>query len=114
MVADDRTGREPRSPGVGEPNFDLAWTEAGTATVVVAEVKSLTDANEEKQLRLGLGQVLRYRHLLRGSHPSVTAVLVIEREPVDVSWAELCRDLDVALCWPGCFEEALHLSRTSS
>lgn len=52
-----RRGWEPRSPGPGEPNFDLALVVNGIAWV--AEVKSLTEANEEKQLRLGLGQVLR-------------------------------------------------------
>jgi len=49
---------EPRSPRPEEPNFDIAWR-CGSRTFV-AEVKSLTTRNEEKQLRLGLGQVLRY------------------------------------------------------
>lgn len=52
-----RAGIEPRSRLPYEPNFDLAWEAKGT--VFVAEVKSVTDANEEEQLRLGLGQVLR-------------------------------------------------------
>src|SRR5439155_4125074 len=56
-------GGSPRSPRPDEPNFDLAWELHGV--VCVAEVKSITEANEEKQLRLGLGQVLRYRQLLR-------------------------------------------------
>jgi carbon-monoxide dehydrogenase large subunit len=50
---------------------DLVYTEqafsvAGDAwrDCYVAEVKSLTNANEEHQLRLGLGQVLRYQHAL--------------------------------------------------
>jgi hypothetical protein len=42
--------------------FDLAW-QIGR-TLFVAQVKSLTLRNEEKQLRLGLGQVLRYADLL--------------------------------------------------
>lgn len=50
-------GFEPRSPRPGEPNFDVAWR-CGSR-IFVAEVKSLTNRNEEKQLRLGLGQVLR-------------------------------------------------------
>ena len=49
-------GLDPLSPGAGDPNFDLAWENDGTATVV--EVKSLTSANKPGQLRLGLGQLL--------------------------------------------------------
>ena len=41
----------------------------GNGTVFVAEIKSITDDNEEEQLRLGLGQVLRYR---RSSKESAT------------------------------------------
>lgn len=95
-------GIDPRSPGRGEPDYDLAWAlERGVA---VAEVKSITDANEERQLRLGLGQVLRYRHLLRAPDPHVIAVLAVEREPRDPSWTALCEDVGVVLVWPGSFE----------
>ena len=52
-----------RSPVGQEPQYDLSW-ETPDATMV-AEVKSLTARNEERQLRLGLGQVLRYRHRSR-------------------------------------------------
>jgi hypothetical protein len=70
----------------------------------VAEVKSVTTKNEEKQLRLGLGQVLRYKHLLGLSRPSVRAVLVIERGPTDPSWFDLCRSLGVILISPDSFD----------
>jgi hypothetical protein len=88
-------GLVPRSPRAGEANFDLAWEKDGA--VYVAEVKSITDLNEEKQLRLGLGQVLRYRWLLRRRYDPVRAVLIAEREPRDASWRELCADVDVIL-----------------
>jgi hypothetical protein len=65
----------------------------------VAEVKSLTDANEEKQLRLGLGQVLRYRNLMR-SGGVVRAVLALERKPTNDSWLGLFEMLDVIAVWP--------------
>ena len=42
---------------------DVGWRAAGH--FFVAEVKSCTNANVEKQLRLGLGQELRYRLSLR-------------------------------------------------
>jgi hypothetical protein len=89
-------GIEPRSRLPQEPNFDLAWESNGT--VFVAEVKSITDQNEEGQLRLGLGQVLRNRHRLQGlGHPHVIAVLVPERAPSDPAWRDLCRELRVVL-----------------
>jgi hypothetical protein len=89
-------GIEPRSRLPQEPNYDLAWEANGR--VFVAEIKSITDDNEEEQLRLGLGQVLRYRHRLkRLGYGHVAAVLVPERAPRDSSWRDLCGELEVAL-----------------
>ena len=89
-------GIEPRSQLPYEPNFDISWEANGT--VFVAEVTSITDDNEEVQLRLGLGQVLRYRHRLRSlGHERVVAVLVPERTPADSTWADLCDELGVVL-----------------
>ena len=95
-------GIEPMSP-VGEPDYDVAWWCA--TRLFVAEVKSITDANEEHQLRLGLGQLLRYRHALAERGHDVIAVLVSEREPSDPSWGSLCRTLGVVLVWPGTFDQ---------
>jgi hypothetical protein len=94
-------GLEPRSPCGEEPEYDLAWSD-GTTTFV-SEVKSTTNANEEKQLRHGLGQVLRYRHVMQRQHGVVVAVLAIERAPVDESWIHLCQSLGVLLVWPDHF-----------
>ncbi len=89
-------GIEPRRGLPPGPNFDLAWQKDGT--VFVAEVKSITTENEEHQLRVGLGQVLRYRQRLSAlGHERVVAVLVPERQPRDLSWRELCQDLGVVL-----------------
>jgi hypothetical protein len=89
-------GIDPRSPRPDEPNFDLAWKRDNT--VYVAEVKSISDTNEERQLRLGLGQVLRYRDLMKADRQAdVRAVLVTEREPRDSSWRTLCNRLGIAL-----------------
>ena len=102
-------GLSPRSRLPHEPNFDLAWQVGGT--VFVAEVKSITDDNEEEQLRLGLGQVLRYRHRLqRIGHPKVVAVLVPERLPRDSSWADLCQELQVVLLHGASLDQAVRLS----
>jgi hypothetical protein len=91
-------GMTPRSPQASDPNFDLAWEAGGT--LFVAEVKSTTEANEERQLRLGLGQVLRYRNLLAERGHTSKAVLVAERPPRDSSWRSLCEELGVVLVAP--------------
>jgi hypothetical protein len=92
-------GWNPLSPRADDPPFDLCWYVDDT--IHVAEVKSVTDANMESQLRLGLGQILKYRHLVarRTGKPS-RAVLVLEAKPQDDTWIELCRDLEVDLVWP--------------
>lgn len=89
-------GLEPLSPSGRDPDWDIAWRRNGV--LYIAEVKSLTAANEERQLRLGLGQVLRYRQ--RASDPNAVAVLVTERKPSDESWLWLCEELKVLLVWP--------------
>ena len=99
-----RRGLVPRSPAPGEPNFDVAWLDSGT--VFVVEVKSTTTDNEETQLRLGLGQVLRYRQLLAEGDHEVQPVLAVEREPGDKGWFTLCKSLNVWLVWPDALDGA--------
>jgi hypothetical protein len=93
-------GLVPRSPRPNEQNYDIGWWEPGRVTVV--EVKSITAENEERQLRIGLGQILRYRDLTQRHRPGVAvrAVLAAERQPSDGTWSSLCSDLDVILVWP--------------
>lgn len=106
-----QAGIEPRSRLPHEPNFDIAWETEGT--VFVAEVKSITDDNEEEQLRLGLGQVLRYRHRLQAlGHDHVVAVLAPERAPRDSTWRDLCDDVGVVLLARDAIERAPRLPRT--
>jgi hypothetical protein len=104
-------GHHPRSHVAGEPAFDLAWET--NQTIYVAEVKSISKTNEERQLRLGLGQLLRYRQLLGGKGKPVRAVLVVERQPSDQNWFELCSSLDVLVVWPPAFSQ-LHEQLTIS
>jgi hypothetical protein len=92
-------GLAPLSPGAGEPPYDLAWRVG--AELHVAEVKSTTESNEEHQLRLGLGQLLRYRHALSAEGMTVRATLYVERKPADPAWSQLCRSLGITLRWPG-------------
>jgi hypothetical protein len=95
-----------------EPQYDLAWQEGDT--LYVAEIKSLTLVNEERQLRLGLGQVLRYSHLLADRATNVQPVLAVERRPSDESWVGLCDRLGVRLVWPPEFAQlSRHLGRAT-
>jgi hypothetical protein len=90
-------GLQPRSPSE-EPYFDLAWQEQ-EGRLVVIEVKSITQQNAEKQMRLGLGQLLRYRNLLSADGSDVAAVLALSAEPPDPRWVDLCNELNVGLVW---------------
>lgn len=90
------------SPRTKEPDFDLAWERSGV--VYVAEVKSLPDAgSEDRQLRLGIGQVLDYQALMARQHQQVRAVLAVERQPADPRWMLLCTAHGVNLVWPASF-----------
>ncbi|MFJ3339033.1 hypothetical protein [Streptomyces sp. NPDC086766] len=88
------------SPGTLDPDFDLALLSAD-GRVTVCEVKSLTSANETRQLRTGLGQILDYQDQLTARAPQVSAVLWVEREPSERRWVDLCRRVGVTLAWPG-------------
>jgi hypothetical protein len=94
-------GVAPRSWSVAEPFYDLAWERNGQ--IWVAEVKSLTTRNEERQLRLAVGQVLRYAQQLAYKGKPVVKVIATEREPVDPTWMDLCAGLGIELVWPATF-----------
>jgi hypothetical protein len=90
-------GLRPRSPASSDPQYDTACRVG--AKILIAEVKSLTDLNEERQLRLGLGQLLRYAQLMPEG-ATVVPALVVERAPVDETWTGLCEGLGIWLTWP--------------
>lgn len=97
-------GLTPQSPASHDPQFDVAWQINGS--VFVAEVKSVTKENEDRQLRLGLGQVLCYAFLLDWPGVNdVQPVLAVERPPTDEYWDELCKEHGVILTWPDEFQE---------
>ncbi|MBS2962090.1 hypothetical protein KGA66_03455 [Actinocrinis puniceicyclus] len=96
----DARGRIPLSPLPEDPDFDIAWHDAD-GTLTVCEVKSLTDASETRQLRMGLGQILDYLDLLAARSTAVRGVLWVERKPSSLRWLELCERAGVALAWPG-------------
>jgi hypothetical protein len=101
-------GWRARAYGRGDPVFDLLLERTdGAAPTVVVEVKSLTATNEEKQLRLALGQVLRYRQLLQAAEVEVVAFVALERPPGDSAWLDLCASVGVRLVWPATVRAAL-------
>jgi hypothetical protein len=92
-------GYEPRRATAADPDFDLAWTTP--QGVVVVEVKSCTKANEVRQLRLGIGQVLDYEDVLQARGGTVQSVLYLERAPSDPRWITLAERHSIWLIWPG-------------
>jgi hypothetical protein len=98
-------GIQPLDPTPSDPPFDLAWWKNGV--LYVAEVKSLTRANEQHQLRLGVGQLLYYCHLLGKRAEHVIPVLVPELKPRDPEWGKLCKVLNVRLAFPPDFESLM-------
>jgi hypothetical protein len=100
LVADaaKAAGYHVRSPNAMTPQYDVVWV--GRGEQVVCEVKSLTATNEPQQIRLGLGQVLDYRHAMSYPGRVFRAVLAVSQEPEDPRWERLCRALSVELVWP--------------
>ncbi|WP_405668991.1 hypothetical protein [Streptomyces sp. NBC_00055] len=92
-------GVEVHSYARSAPRFDAGWSNG--AEIFIAEVKSLTGASEDQQIRLGIGQVLDYAHQLRlvPSGRSVRPVLVLERKPADTRWSSLSEAVGIQLTW---------------
>ena len=93
------SGLQPWSPSAAGPAFDIAVS-SDDGRVFVVEVKSATPENLELQLRIGLGQVLRYAHQLRSHAQVVIPAIAIELCP-DQSWVELLTELGVGLLVDG-------------
>jgi hypothetical protein len=77
------------------PPVDVAWQSPG-GMQMIAEIKSCSAGNDVDQLRLGLGQVIEYRHRISALRGPASAVLLVSRV-VDPAWFALCRDVDVQL-----------------
>ena len=104
-----QSGFDPRSPKPGEPEFDLSWTIDDVT--FVCEVKSITDSNEEIQMRLALAQVLRYCQHLNATGLITQAVVAVERELSDDTWSELLVHENIILMWPAIAAERIAAAR---
>lgn len=87
-------------------DFDLAADDGELRLVIEAKSMPAESKAEAARLRMGLGQVLWYRHrfaVVCGERR--VAVLVVEREPRDhEDWMVVCREVGVVLTWPERFE----------
>lgn len=95
-------GLHPLSPHGGDEPFDIAWV--ADRVLHICEVKSLTDVNEESQLRLGLGQLLGYLYRTNivdwPEAERKRGVLAVERPPTRLDWVGICAESGVILTWP--------------
>lgn len=102
----EAAGIAPYSSLPNEPDYDIGWEVQfdGDGIAWVGEVKSLTEANTERQMRAALAQLLRYRQALTNLGHTVRAAVIAEYEPTDSTWAELLAEHDIALVFPERFE----------
>ncbi|SFA56422.1 Sigma-70, region 4 [Rhodococcoides kroppenstedtii] len=94
------------SPAVSGPLFDLVLYDAESKRTFVVEVKSATVDNLEFQLRIGLGQVLRYAHALQAGLEAVVPVIAVELPP-DEMWRSLLEKVGVGLLVSDCIKPNL-------
>ena len=95
-----------------EPHYDVAWDVGGM--LFVAEVKSLTAANEAKQVRLAIGQVLDYQQMLASLQRPVRPVIALEMEPASNRWEAICARHGITLVWPKTFGRLATLATSVS
>lgn len=88
-------------PAASAPNYDAGWTDGRTRWI--AEVKSVSMASEEQQLRLGLGQLLAYQGRLAANGHRVRAALIASSKPSNPTWPDICSRSGVTLSWPPSF-----------
>ena len=89
------------SSSAGAIKFDILWKQ--DETYFVGEVKSITNENEESQLRTALGQVLRYKSQLGLAGMECTAVIITDKPVSDMSWFDACQENSVLLISPETF-----------
>lgn len=94
-VAIRELGHVPLLPTGDVPRYDLAFIKDDGASLVVIEVKSLSDDHAVHQLRLGLGQVLHYAHVLSADRQVSPALAIPSAPPAE--WQGVCEAAGVQL-----------------
>jgi hypothetical protein len=107
-AAVERAGFRPRFPKPEEPQYDLAWETSDA--VWLAEVKSLTQTNEMRQMHTAIGQVIDYGHRLDAGERSVKLLIAVECSPQATHWTEGCAKHGIALAWPDTFDAVVEPS----
>jgi hypothetical protein len=95
------------SPVSDTANIDLAWHVGTRGQIVIAEVKSFTEDNEEHQLRYGVGQLIDYLDELEAADYRPLGVLFVARPPRRMAWIRKCERAGIELCWPGRWPQGL-------
>lgn len=94
---------EVRGHARSAPRFDAGWSRGDD--IFIAEVKSLTGASEDQQIRLGIGQVLDYAHQLQLGRTDIRVcpVLALEMRPTEPRWTSLTEANGILLTWAPVF-----------
>jgi hypothetical protein len=110
----EKAGYEVLQAGVGDPAvFDLAWKSSAGKAIVEVKTLSTTKA-EDKQLRLGIGQVLDYQERFRAQGENVRAILVVDKMPKQAQhWERLCESHKIQLAWPSTLSKLFLKARPS-
>lgn len=97
-------------------DFDLAADDGDLRLVIEAKSMPVDPNADAARLRMGLGQVLWYRHrFFAACRERRVAVLVVERPPRDhEDWLAVCRDVGVVLTWPERFDGLVDECRRAS
>jgi len=94
-IAEER-GLRPLTPTIEDPPFDVAW-EMPDGSIVLVEVKSTTESNETKQLRLGIGQILDYADSLQRRGHRIHTAICTTTPLRDRRWIDIASRVDVLL-----------------
>jgi hypothetical protein len=84
-----------RSPAGAEPQYDLAFDHQSRVWVV--ELKTLGEAHHAQQFRLGLGQLLEYRHRMSELLDEEVGAALLMESLADERWAAIADSAGVSL-----------------
>lgn len=88
-------GLKPLSWRAPEPIYDLAFEL--DSMIVVVEVKTLGTGAHSQQMRLGLGQLLEYRHRLSEFHQRDVRGLLVASQLIPAPWPAIFASADAAV-----------------
>lgn len=111
-AAIERAGHSPLSPRPEDPQFDIGWMTH--AEIWVCEVKSLTTANEMRQMHTAIGQVIDYAHRLDSGGRAARKLIAVESKPMADHWIDELAAQRIVLVWPERFDSLFTKDRHES